>query len=61
MKPLAIATLSSELIFLTVITLSGLSNCFFFFGECGGTVAVGCDGLKRGNDNATVQDDVKYK
>lgn len=59
MKPLAIATLSSELIFLAVITLSGLSNCFF--GECGGTVAVGCDGLKRGNDHATVQDDVKYK
>lgn len=33
MKPLAIATLSSELIFLTVITLSGLSNWFFFFFE----------------------------
>lgn len=59
MKPLAIATPSSELIFLAGITLSGLSNSFF--GECGGTVAVGCDCLKRGNDHATVQDNVKYK
>lgn len=44
---------------MAVITLSGFSNCFF--GERGGTVAVGCDGLKRGNDYATVQDNVKYK